>query len=71
MSYSKDAYENAVTGAAAQALNLSKAVGKAKGGPEIYKSRTDGSIESAGELGSIMKRRTPIQKQQSNFIKKR
>jgi len=67
MSYSKDAYENAVTAAAAQALNLTKAVGKAKGGPEIYKSRTDGSIESAGELGSIMKRRTPIQKQQSNF----
>ena len=67
MSYSKDAYENAVTGAAAEALNLAKSVGTVKGGPAIYKSRTDGSLKSTPEVGSLMSRPTYLQERKSNF----
>ena len=67
MSYSKDAYENAVTGAASEALNLAKSVGTIKGGPAIYKSRTDGSLKSKPEVGSLMSRPTYLQERQSNF----
>ena len=67
MSYSKDAYENAVTNAASEALNLAKSVGTIKGGPAIYKSRTDGSLKSKPEVGSLMSRPTYLQERQSNF----
>jgi len=67
MSYSKDAYENAVTSAASEALNLAKSVGTIKGGPAIYKSRTDGSLKSKPEVGSLMSRPTYLQERQSNF----
>ena len=67
MSYSKNAYENAVTSAASEALNLSKSVGTIKGGPAIYKSRTDGSLKSKPEVGSLMSRPTYLQERQSNF----
>jgi len=67
MSYSKNAYEKAVTGAASEALNLSKSVGTVKGGPAIYKSRTDGSLKSKPKVGSLMSRPTYLQERQSNF----
>ena len=67
MSYSKDAYENALTNAASEALNLAKSVGTIKGGPAIYKSRTDGSLKSKPEVGSLMSRPTYLQERQSNF----
>jgi len=67
MSYSKDAYENAVTNAASEALNLAKSVGTIKGGPAIYKSRTDGSLKSKPEVGSLMSRPTYLQERRSNF----
>ena len=64
-SYSKQYYERMATPAAQAATDLTKAIVQPRGIPKVDLATSD--LESAGELGSIMKRRTPIQKQQANF----